>query len=286
MSRVLIAGCGYVGRALAKTLCASGDDVWGLSRTPTGLSEGVVPLAADLRDPSSLSALPADLQTVVFAAAPGGFTEDTYRATYLDGLKNLLDALSDQHSSLRRFVMISTTSVYGQDDGDWVDEASPTEPQSFAGQTVLAAENHLRSRGLPHTVVRLGGIYGPGRDRLLRMVRSKTAICYDGPARHINRNHRDDCAGILHHVIKMEEPADLYLGVDSEPADEREVFRWLAQQLGLPEPEQRSSEERPPRRRPGNKRCRNTRILQAGYSFQHPTYREGFSALLQDSESN
>ena len=281
MSRILIAGCGYVGRSLAKILCDSGDDVWGLSRTPTDLPEGVVPIAADLRDPASLRALPADLESVVFAAAPGGFDEAAYRSVYLDGLKNLLDVLANQDEPVRRFFMVSTTSVYGQEDGEWVDEDSPTEPQSFAGQTVLAAEDLLRSHRLPYTIVRLGGIYGPGRDRLLRTVQAGTAICYEGAARYINRNHRDDCAGVLQHLMTLDDPADLYLGVDSEPADERDVFAWLARELGLPEPRLRPASDRPPRRRPGNKRCKNDRLLGSGYSFQYPSFREGFSALIQ-----
>ena len=134
MERVLIAGCGYVGSALAARLAADGDEVWGMRRTPAGLPAGVRPLAADLRDPATLAGLPEGLTTVFYTAAADGGSEDDYRAVYVDGPRNLLAALAAQGQRPRRVIFTSSTSVYGQSGGEWVDEDSPAEPAGFRGR--------------------------------------------------------------------------------------------------------------------------------------------------------
>ena len=91
--------------------------------------------------------------------------------------------------------------------------------------------------------------------------------------------HRDDCAGVLRHLMGVPSPEELYLGVDCEPTDEAAVLRWLAGALGAPPP--RSAPETPGGRG-GNKRCRNQRLLASGYAFRYPSFRDGYTALLAE----
>jgi len=270
MRRVLIAGCGYVGSALAARLVEDRCEVWGMRRNPDALPTGVHPLAADLGDPATLRALPPELDTVFYTAAADGSSEDAYRASYVVGLGNLLGALPN---APRRIVFTSSTSVYGESDGGWVDEDSPTEPAGFAGRRMLEGEALVRAAG--GVVLRLGGIYGPGRTRYIDQVRAGNAEC-PAEATFTNRIHRDDCAGALRHLMLVPDPRPVYLGVDREPAEVCEVVGWLAERLGM-EPPRRGA---PGGRTRGNKRCRSDRLVASGYDFIHPTYREGFAALL------
>lgn len=273
MERVLIAGCGYVGSALAARLAADGHEVWGMRRNPDGLPEGVRPVAADLRDRATL-ALPSGLTAVFYTAAADGGSDDEYRAAYVDGPRNLIAALVARGERPRRVVFTSSTSVYGQTGGEWVDENSPTEPEGFGGRRMLEGEGIVRGGPFPGVVLRLGGIYGPGRTSYIDRVRSGAAEC-PAETTYANRIHRDDCAGALRHLMLLPEPLPVYLGVDRAPADSCEVLHWLAATLGRPAPIRSAST-----RRRGNKRCRSDRLVASGYEFAYPTYREGFRALL------
>lgn len=277
---VLIAGCGYVGSELARLLLADGHAVWGMRRRPDALPPGVVPVAADLTRPNTLAGLPAGIDAVVYAAAAGGFDEARYIAAYVDGPRNLLAALESQGQHPQRFLFVSSTGVYAQDSGEWVDETSPTEPAHFSGTALLEGEKTVLGGPLPATVLRLAGIYGPGRTRMIETVRSGAATIPATPS-YVNHIHRDDCAGALRHLLYLDEPGALYIGVDNEPVERGDMFRWLAQRLGVAEPgvaAQRDSES--VRAMRGNKRCSNARLIATGYAFRYPTFREGYGALI------
>ncbi len=165
---ILIAGCGDVGGALAERLRDAGHRVVGLRRRAGLLPAGIEPLAADLGEPATLAPLgERHFDIVVVTSAAGRFDEAHYRRIYVDGLANLLGALGGKPSVL----LASSTGVYHQHHGEWVDEDSPTEPRGFSGRILLEAEALLRERAAQRaTVIRFGGIYGPGRERLLREV--------------------------------------------------------------------------------------------------------------------
>jgi nucleoside-diphosphate-sugar epimerase len=280
MANVLIVGCGYVGTALGMRLAATGHIVWGLRRSAEGLPPGIRHVAADLTAPETLQELPRALDVVFYTAAPNGSDAAAYRAIYVDGLRHILEALVHQHQSPRRVLFTSSTAVYAQSDGEWVDETSPTEPRHFSGCRVLEGERLLLDGPFPATVLRLGGIYGPGRTSLIARVRQGLATCRGGPPLYTNRIHRDDCAGALHHLMTLPEPDALYIGVDHEPADQCVVLRWLADQLGAPPPSVEASSGADSRRHRTNKRCRNARLVASGYAFHYPTFRQGYAALL------
>ena len=280
MAHILIAGCGYVGTALGTRLAAAGHVVWGLRRSAEGLPSGIRYVAADLTAPATLQDLPPALDVVFYTAAPNGADDVAYRAIYVDGLHDLLEALVRQHQSPRRVLFTSSTAVHAQSAGEWVDETSPAEPRHFTGRRVLEGERLLLDGPFPATVIRFGGIYGPGRTSLIQRVRQGLATCRDEPPLYTNRIHRDDCAGALHHLMTLPEPDSLYIGVDHEPADQCDVLRWLAGQLGAPPPRVGASPTTDTRRHRTNKRCRNAKLVASGYVFRYPTFREGYAALL------
>jgi nucleoside-diphosphate-sugar epimerase len=280
MANILIAGCGYVGTALGLRLAAAGHMVWGIRRSAEGLPSGIHHLAADLTAPETLQDLPPALDVVFYTAAPNGSEEAAYRAIYVDGLRHVLEALVRQHQSPRRVLLTSSTAVYAQSAGEWVDETSPTEPQHFSGRRVLEGERVLLDGPFPATVLRLGGIYGPGRTSLIERVRQGLATCREGTTLYTNRIHRDDCAGALHHLMTLPQPDSCYIGVDHEPADYCDLLRWLASQLGAPPPRVEASSGVDSRRHRTNKRCRHDKLMASGYIFHYPTFREGYAALL------
>lgn len=280
MARILIAGCGYVGSAIGLELVDDGHEVFGLRRKVAGLPAAIQPLEADLAMAASLDRLPPDIDYVLYLASPGSSDEAHYRSAYVVGLANLLSALDARAQRPRRILFASSTAVYGQERGEWVDETSPTEPSHFSGRRLLEAEALLAESDYASVVVRFGGIYGPRRMRLVDQVRTGRAVYRAVRPQYTNRIHRDDCVGVLRHLMVFEAPARLYLGVDCEPAQEIAVMSWLAGSLGAPPP--RPARRGEGRGRRGNKRCRNERLLASGYEFRYPTFREGYTAVLAD----
>lgn len=279
MAKILIAGCGYVGGALAERLVAGPHEVWGLRRRPLMMPLGVQPIEADLAVARTLRDLPRDLEFIVYSAAPSGGDDAHYRTAYVEGVNRLLEALAEQHQRPRRIFFLSSTSVYGQSKGEWVDESSETEPLDFRGKRVLEGESILREGPLASTVLRLGGIYGPRRTGMIDRVRTGQAAFRKGSPHYTNRIHRDDVVGALAHLMEMDGPAPLYVAVDDDPAEESVVLQWLAGVLGAPEPRV----EREPdagRRVLTNKRCRNDLLRSSGYAMQYPSFREGYAALV------
>ena len=288
MARVVIAGCGYVGVSLGEMLASDGHEVWGIRRDPSGLPPAIQPIVGDFCRPDTLADIPERVDYAVYAAAPEvasqADAQGAYRAIFMDGLGNFMRALREQAESPRRIFFTSSTSVYHQHRGEWVDEDSPIHPPGFAGEILVLAERLLWASGFPATVVRFGGIYGPDRTRLIDHVRSGEALLPIGDPHYTNRVHRDDAAGILRHLINLEAERGvldrLYLGVDCEPALEADVLLWLGEQLGVGPPRPAAPSSPPPRRRTGSKRARNTRLLETGYTFRYPTFREGYASLL------
>ena len=292
MARILIAGCGYLGGAVAQQLAEDGHSVFGLRRRPQGLPKGIAPVVADLADRAGLAAALAGIErggidAVIYTAAADGSDELAYRRAYVDGLRNVVAWAGAQGMRPPRVLFTSSTAVYAQRDGGWVDEQSPTEPTHWSGLCMLEAEGVLAASGLPAVALRLGGLYGPGRTRLVENVRDGRASIRPGPPRWTNRIHRDDAAGALRHLLERalrgEEIAPLYLGVDDEPADEAEVLHWLADRLGAPPP--RLAKHAPAPQAAGgrgdsNRRCRNARLRAAGYRFRFPTFREGYADVI------
>jgi len=250
-----------------------GDTVYGLRRDPTALPPGVAPVAADLTDRGSLEGVPADADAVVYAASADARDESAYRAAYVDGLHHLLWSLEERGGRPHRLLYSSSTGVYGQDDGEWVDERSPTEPRRFNGEILLQAERLTREAG--GVVVRFSGIYGPGRDALIRKLREGGVGCRREPPVWTNRIHAEDCAAALAHLVGMTAPEAVYVASDRCPAPRWDVLEWLAGRLGVDGPEEIDDQ------RGQGKRVRAERLFAGGVALQYPDYRAGYSEMLE-----
>ncbi len=274
---VLIAGCGYVGAALAEQLLRGGTKVSAIRRDPRALPYGVIPIAADLGDARALDGLSADIDRLVYAAAPDGSERAQYQAAYVAGLANVVAALERAGARPRRAVLTSSTSVYAEDDGSWVDEESAVLADGNA-QTLLESEALVRSSFEDGIALRLGGIYGPGRDRMVRSVADGTARLPRAP-RYANRIHRDDAASAIAALLEAPVVAGTYVGVDDDPAELGVLFRWIADALGMPPPPLEDEAARGGRG--GHKRCRNARLRGVGWAPAYPSFREGYRAAIE-----
>lgn len=287
--RVWIIGCGYVGTALGRRLVSEGHEVSAICRTQarakTLTAAGVQPVIADITKREELLRLPAECSHAVLCAASAGGDPEAYRRVYLDGTENVLEWLG--HASPARLVHTGSTGVYGQTDGSDVDEDSPTEPQADTAEVLLEAEELLRQAAsdgqIPAVVLRVAGIYGPGRGYWLQQFLAGTARLDGEGSRILNMIHRDDLVeGILAALVHGL-PGRAYNAVDNEPVRQREVFEWLAGRLRRPLPPPAEPGLAPGGKgRPGSRRILNRRLREElRVDLRHPTFRQGFEAELQ-----
>jgi nucleoside-diphosphate-sugar epimerase len=272
--RILLAGCGDLGERVAQRLRAHGDEVWALRRQPPARGmHGIHWLRGDLTDPASLRELPAGITRLVYLPAPATRDKAAYRAIFVDGLRHLLDALDRR--KLARVLFVSSSAVYGEHDGDWVDEATPTDPPGFNGAVLLEAEQWLAEQSLPSTVLRLAGLYGPGRLQLIERLRAGQLRVPRETPHWANRIHVDDAAAAIAHLLQLKSPQPLYLGVDDTPMPLDELYDFLAALIDAPLPAEGAAPAGV-----GSKRLRNARLRASGWAPQWPDAREAYAALL------
>jgi nucleoside-diphosphate-sugar epimerase len=213
---------------------------------------------------------------VVITLTPGERSEARYHAVYVEGTRNLLAALQ----GTPRLLFVSSTSVYAQDRGEWVDERSPALGSGFSGRCLREAEDRVSASGFPFSIVRFSGIYGPGRERLIRMVRENRLDWYSA-AQWSNRIHVDDCASVLSFLIQRWQsgisPSSCYVASDLCPVQLADVWQWLASCMShsLPIPADHGQIEIET-----GKRCRSELLQSEGFCFKYPDYKAGYSALL------
>ncbi|MFB6155508.1 MAG: SDR family oxidoreductase [Haloferacaceae archaeon] len=290
--RAVVFGCGYVGLTLGARLRDAGHDVVGVRRSGAGLDAvreaGIEAVRADATDPDDVAAVP-DADWVVYAASAGrGGGLEAARSVYVDGLTTVVDDYAARDDPPSRLVYASSTGVYGDCGGDWVDESTPPTPDTPRGEVLLEAERVALERtaagGIDGTVVRFGGLYGPGRYRLERYL--------EGPVTEGYRNltHRDDAAGAVAHLLAGDRArGEVVLVVDDEPVSKWEFADWLADECGVERPPKRTVAERLAelddpadlsRRVRASKRCSNRRLRELDYEFRYPTYREGYRPAI------
>ena len=277
---VLIAGCGDVGSRLASQLLVQGWTVYGLRRSVARLPAGVTGIAGDLFDANCPSAWPTSpIDYLVYSAAATDHDEAGYRAAYVDGLRNVLSWLKQHGQKPKRLVFVSSSSVYGQQQGEWVDESSATQATGYSSRLMLEAEHLALHSSIPASVVRLTGIYGPGREWLLTQVRQGYRVVVEPPL-YGNRIHVDDAAGLLAYLVQADARGvaldECYIGVDDAPAPLAEVVAWLREYLGATQWSAEASV-----RRAGSKRCSNARARALGWVPRYASYREGYAAILE-----
>lgn len=284
MADILIAGYGDIGGRLAALLHAQGHRVTGLKRNPpVEESASIRLIAADLIHAGDLAFLDDTYDWVVYLPTPGDRTPEAYRSVYETGLNNLLNRF-ETPGRQTRWLFVSSTGVYAQSGGEWVDESSPTEPVSETSRWIYRAEQSLLARRADALIVRFSGIYGPGREHLLRTACSEPEIQYDPPC-YTNRIHQDDCAAVLAFLIERglagQRLDTIYLASDDDPAPIWEVVSWLARMMTRLQPTPKSAHSPPDQ----NKRCRNERLKALGFQFKYPSYRDGYRALIDSLKS-
>lgn len=235
--RTVIVGCGYLGSALGRALVSAGHHCIGTTTTETRVAEiaesGVMPAVVGLEDTEKLHELIVDREALFLAAAPNS-AHPSYRQVYLDGARSVTRAVAG--TRVQHIIYTSSTGVYGQQDGTWVDERSPTEPDTENGRILLETERVLLNCGeatdVIVTILRLGGIYGPGRDPAERMARRTVRERSDGD-QYVNMIHQRDAVRAMETLL-----AKPYAGVlnltDDRPTTRREFHDHLAVIAGVP----------------------------------------------------
>lgn len=286
---VTILGCGYVGLELGRQL-TDAHDVVGVRRSDDGVATieaaGFDGVQADVTDPETLTAAP-DTDAVVFAASSGGRGADAARRVYVEGQQTAIDHFWSRENPPARYVYTSSTGVYGDHDGDWVDESTPLDPRTEKTEVLAEAERVALERpaenGGDGTVARYAGLYGPDRYRLERYVEGPVTEGY------LNMIHRDDAARAVRHLLTADRARDeTVLVVDDEPVSKWEFADWLASECGRPAPPKQTKAERldddisaaARRRIETSKRCSNEKLHDLGYDLEYPTYREGYRAAI------
>lgn len=277
MPKALVIGCGFVGEVVADLLFQAG---WGVSATcRTELAAGhfarnarkPYPVqACDVTQSASLRLFSSSqLDAVFFCASSRGGDAEAYRALYLQGSRNIFRTL---HPG--KILFTSSTSLYAQENGEVVDEQSPTVPRHSAGKILLEAENViLRSGG---TVARLAGIYGPTRSVLMKKFLTGEARLEGDGQRWINQIHREDAARAL--VCLLQAPTGIYNVCDNRPARQCEVYQWLANFFQKPLP-QRGYINLERKRGYSNKRVSNQKLCGVQWAPRWVSYREAISSI-------
>ena len=276
----MVVGCGDIGTRVALLMHQHGWQVHGVRRNVARLPSEILPISADLYQAECPRTWPQEpIDYVVYAMAAQTMSEEGYQQAYVQGQRHLYSWLAQHQQHPKRVIFVSSSSVYGQNDDSWIDEESPTEPARWSGQIMLEAERCAMESGHPATAVRLTGIYGPGRNMLIRRVREG----YHAPHLHsfTNRIHADDAASLIAKILQADAEGQaiesVYLGVDNAPVEQAEVVAWLQQQMGVS-----SVPELVLKPRSGSKRCSNARARALGWEPEYASYREGYAVQLAD----
>lgn len=267
MRKILVVGAGYLGEEVLRVFRAAGWEAVGAS-----LGGGESLLACDVGDAASVAKLP-EADAVVHCAASGRGGAEAYRRVYLDGCRNLARRFPEA-----RLVFTSSSSVYGQADGELVTEESEAEPDRETGKILLEAESVVLDAG--GAVTRLAGIYGPGRSVLLRKFLGGEAVIEEDGRRFINQIHRDDAALAIFHLVNLQPfPAgEVFNAADSVTMSQLEVYQGLARIFGKDLP---PSGERDLNRKRGwsHKRVSNAKLLATGWEPLYPCFLDAVGGL-------
>jgi len=280
MPRVLIAGCGYLGQAVADLFLAEDWEVEGWTKSADSvqpLSTKSYPVhAVDISQADQVRAGKGDFNAVIQCASTRGGDAASYRRVYFDGAQNLI-----QRFGSSRILFTSSTSVYAQKDADWITEKSPAEPKHETGKISRKAEDLVvANRGI---VIRLGGIYGPGRSALLKKFLNGDAILDPENDRLVNQIHRDDAAAAIQFLVKRPESAgQIYNVVDDQPILLSECYRWLAAKLNRSIPPIGTSTS-PGKRGESNKRVSNAKLRGIGWTPRYPSFADGMEKSVLPS---
>ena len=277
MTARLVLGCGYLGHRVARHWLAAGDIVYAVTRSAERAAawrdEGLHSIVADVTKRETLGDLP-EVGSVLYAVS--------HADSHVLGLGNVLEALP---AALRRLIYISSTGVYGNCQGAWVDEETPCQPRRAAGQACLAAEELLAAHGFGcrAVILRLAGLYGPGRIPRRDVLLAGEPI--DAPQQgYLNLIHVDDAVEAVLAADVVDAPLPRrYLISDGSPVVRGEYYAELARLVGAPPPRFRVPNGETPAfaRAAADKRISNARMLaELKITPRFPSYCEGLRAIV------
>ncbi|GAA6151274.1 NAD-dependent epimerase/dehydratase family protein [Pseudoteredinibacter isoporae] len=275
--RIAVLGHGDIGQRLLTRLQGKASG-YAFSRSEKVLPEGFRWHQADTRDVESYGACLPELDALLITLTPFDRGDEAYRLSYVEPIRQLVE-FGKTLARCPLLMFVSSTAVYGQNDGSRLSDDSPTEPQQYNGIRMLEAEQLLADSGLPHCRVRFSGIYGPERKRLFHKLVDEVqqgGQYTDADAHWGNRIHVEDCAGVLEHILNLPEAQreNMYLATDTEPVLRGQLKAYLATQLsaeGLPEFQCDAA---------SGKQLFPERLLRSEYSYRYPSYRKGYQAQL------
>lgn len=278
---ILCIGGGLLGLPVAKHF-AKNHEVTIIKRSPVENALGITVNCADISNPLELErALPEKIDIILYCLSPTEFTEAGYRKAFPLGIANLLSALRNKQTSPQQLLFVSSTSVYHQNDNTTITEDSPTLPSAFSGKALIEAEHQLQTAPYPATIIRFSGIYGGNRTRLLEQALNGLLVPQEQEI-YTNRIHETDCIRVLCHLIQLaieDHPIEsLYIATDCSPVSTNDLASWFNQHLKCQPTAENAT---PGKRRAGSKRCSNRRLLESGYQFIYPSWKEGYNEMIQ-----
>jgi nucleoside-diphosphate-sugar epimerase len=283
---LVVFGAGYIGGAACREGCRRGLTVWALTRNHERAAElrreGVEVVEADLAGVAWHARIPGEARYVLNCVSSGGGGLAGYARSYEQGAHSILTWAKEAgcHGSL---VYTSSTSVYAQGEGARVDEEAATDSAGEASSILLRTEEAMRSWPGPRAIVRLAGIYGPGRHHLLDQLRAGEGTLPGVGTHRLNLIHRDDAVDAIWRIWEAP-PAEaprVYNLADGAPAPKQDVAAWLAARLGRAVPEFSGEAAGGRRRQVPDRTIVADRIrAELGWRPQYPSFREGYAALL------
>ena len=313
MAKILVIGFGDLGSGLANVLASKGHSIWGAKRNipqktqafMTFNDDTLAYITVDVSQPIPPEFFTEQWDYVVITLTPSERSTQAYEQVYLQGAKNIAYAFNRYNVEVKRFIWVSSTGVYSQNDGSWVNEFSPTVPLRSTAKILLEAEKVMENE-LPSLLLRFSGIYGMNRFALIR--KSKALAEQYRSTEHrkdvfgfldflrgsernywTNRIHRSDCVGALAFLIEQHESnsqtlPSVLIGSDEKPTSYFEVITWITMSMGWLENPGNSTLEFDAFN-PESKRCNGNKLRELGYTFHYPSFREGYVAMLKAFES-
>jgi nucleoside-diphosphate-sugar epimerase len=270
-----------------------------MRRKPSALPSDIEAIQGDLCDSENfLSILDnSNVDVIVVTLTPDSMSDQGYLDSYVNGANVLKSTIKKISYRPQLIIWVSSTGVYGQSCGEWVDESSVASSKSYRGKRLLEAENLVKSISkelvtnnstlIKSVVVRFSGIYGPGRGRLLNQIK-KGNIASKHPVSWTNRIHVVDCAGIIIHIIDLysqkKDISNLYIGTDNQPVPAYEIQRWLANHMRV-KIEENNEIPKNTDNKNVNRRCNNKLIKDSGYNFIFPDFKKGYTPLLLENNA-
>jgi nucleoside-diphosphate-sugar epimerase len=279
MAKILVIGCGDIGGALALQLQEEGHQVTGLRRSPRGHESVINYIKADVTSAANIGTVHFDFDQLVYILSPDTSDISAYELVFKTGVDNVLKALKKSSPNVG-ITFVSSSRVYGQRHGEWLDESSKTAPTDERGKLLLAAEKSFLAFNQQITIVRFSGIYGRS-NYFIKQIKSAKGIQKE-PAYYTNRVHRADCIGALAFLINKKSNGkrldSIYLVSDDDPASKWDIACYLADALSLRRPVALTLAAEAG----CNKRLDNRRLIEEGYEFKYKNYKEGYKEVIDE----